>query len=219
MNCYLCNAKLYFIPSWRSLFFNDIEEVACPDCKTGFEKVSGLVCGICGHAGEGICADCVYWETNGYGKSIASGQCLYRYNQPMQEYFHQYKFLQDVALAKVFAPEINRLLRKEEGVIMPIPMNPLKLEERTFSQVNCLLDAAGIPYRQFLIKSEEVQGKKNRLERMAVTNLFRWNGNAVPTKIVLVDDLYTTGATMRQAAKTLSEAGVEEIRIFSLIRG
>ncbi|WP_367281281.1 ComF family protein [Planococcus liqunii] len=50
-------------------------------------------------------------------------------------------------------------------------------------------------------------------------NLFTWNGETVPKKLVLVDDLYTTGTTLRHAAKTLKDAGAEEIRIWTLIRG
>lgn len=53
---------------------------------------------------------------------------------------------------------------------------------------------------------------------MATKRLFRLNGEQVPKQLVLVDDLYTTGTTMRQAAKTLQEAGAESIRILTLIR-
>ncbi|WKA52979.1 phosphoribosyltransferase family protein [Planococcus liqunii] len=98
-------------------------------------------------------------------------------------------------------------------------MHAGKLIERTFPQVDRLLDAAEINYRHFLIKRDSVQGTKTKKERMAVENLFTWNGETVPKKLVLVDDLYTTGTTLRHAAKTLKDAGAEEIRIWTLIRG
>lgn len=219
MNCYLCDNEMAFIPSWRRLFFNDFEEVACVKCKSGFEKITGSCCKFCSRRGEAVCEECSYWETTPYGGLIRSGQCLFDYTLPMREYFHQYKFMQDVVLAEVFAGEISSALRKTKAVIVPIPMNQDKLIERTFSQVNCLLDAAGLSYQQFLIKNGEVQGKKSKAERMAAVDMFQWNGETVPKKIVLVDDLYTTGTTLRQAAKEMSRAGAEEITIFSLIRG
>jgi competence protein ComFC len=219
MKCLICDSDIIYTPSWRGLFLRDIEEAACKKCKAKFEKVQDAGCRICGLAGEELCQDCSHWETTEYAGLIQSGRGLYRYNEAMKDFLHQYKFLQDVALAGVFAADIKEALQKTEGVLVSIPMNAGKLMERTFPQVDRLLDAAGANYQHFLIKSEEVQGTKTKAERMAVKNLFAWNGEAVPKKVLLVDDLYTTGATMRQAAKVLKDAGSEEIRLFTLIRG
>ncbi|TWT28449.1 ComF family protein [Planomicrobium sp. CPCC 101110] len=136
----------------------------------------------------------------------------------MKDFLHQYKFLQDIVLSEVFARQLRDELGKTKAAIVPIPMHPDKLEERTFSQIDCMLEAAGLRYSQYLTKSEQVQGKKTKKERMSAPDLFHWNGKNVPRKILLVDDLYTTGTTLRHAAKELKKAGAEEISFLALIR-
>jgi competence protein ComFC len=219
MDCYLCGRTMLTPPSWRGIFLNELAEVACSVCRSKFEKIRGDGCAICGVPGEGLCQDCRAWEATEYARTVQSGRSLYRYNEAMQAYLHQYKFLQDVVLAEVFAAELQKELRHSKSAIVPIPMHPEKLKSRTFSQVDCLLDAAGIPYTHLLLKRETVQGKKSRQERLSSSALFSWNGKDIPKKVILVDDLYTTGTTMRHAAKALKEAGAEEISLFSLIRG
>lgn len=219
MNCYLCDAVFLASPSWRGLFVNEFSEVICGKCKNSFKKIAERGCVICSKTGEAICMDCRQWETTAFAGLIHAGQSLYHYNEAMKKFLHQYKFMQDVVLAEVFAGEINQALRKSQAVIVPVPMNSKKLKERTFPQVERLLDAAGINYRQFLEKSEEVQGTKTKMERLTTNTLFQWNGQKVPEKIVVVDDLYTTGTTLRHAAQVLRQHGAIEISVFTLIRG
>lgn len=136
----------------------------------------------------------------------------------MKTFLHQYKFLQDVVLSEVFASDISEELRQSDAMLVPIPMNTEKLKTRTFSQVDELLLSAGLPFTHLLSKTDQVQGKKNRQERLETTKLFEWNGNEIPDKIILIDDLYATGTTMRHAAKELKMAGAGEIKLFTLIR-
>ncbi|MBT2570446.1 ComF family protein [Planococcus sp. ISL-110] len=136
----------------------------------------------------------------------------------MKEFLHQYKFLKDAVLSEVFATVLKEELRSQKSVIVPIPMNEKKLKERTFSQVDRLLDSASVPYTHLLGKNEVGLGGKSKSERMALQDVFWWNGNPMPEKVLLFDDLYTTGSTMRMAAKVLKEKGVKEIKVLALIR-
>lgn len=217
--CLLCDSKMIFTPTWRGILLRDSEEAVCKKCKAEFDKIQGPKCCKCGSPGQEMCTDCTYWETTEFAGCIDSGNSLYHYNGAMKTFLHRYKFLQDVALSEVFAADINRSIHKPGGIIVPIPMHHQKLKERTFPQVERLLDAAGIRHQQFLIKSDAVQGTKTKIERMAVKNLFQWNEKAVPEKVLLVDDLYTTGTTLRQAAKVMKDAGAKEVRLLALIRG
>lgn len=217
MKCYLCRSRMASNPSWRDLFFLDREETICTSCRSAFERVEGG-CRICGATGTGLCADCSRWEAGEFSGVLDSGKCLYAYNEPMKDYFHQYKFLQDVVLAEVFAGELGDMLKKNQAATVPIPMNPEKLKKRTFSQVDSILDAAGTDYIHLLCKNEEIQGEKTREERIGTRGLFTLNGNPVPKRIVLVDDMYTTGTTLRLAGKLLKEAGAENVSFVALIR-
>ncbi|WP_241536083.1 ComF family protein [Indiicoccus explosivorum] len=217
MNCLICDAVTPEPVSWRTLFCRDPTPDVCGRCMGKFERITGPVCPHCGKASDGLCGDCAMWETSGYAGVVSGGRSLYTYNEAMRQFLHRYKFLQDAALAEVFSAELRKALKGE--AIVPIPMNDKRLRERTFPQVDRLLDAARLPYRHYLTKRDSVQGKKTREERIAAPVLFTWNGEPVPARVTVVDDLYTTGATMRHAAHVLREAGAEEVRVFALIRG
>lgn len=219
MNCLICSRNLPRRATWRSLFLNDLTEVVCFKCKAEFEPITGNRCRHCSLPGDELCGDCQNWERSHFAGLISEGRALYHYNGAMRNYLHQYKFLRDIALADVFAAELKQALKDSGAALVPIPMNTEKLKERTFPQVDCMLEAAELPFVHLLVKNEEVQSKKSKAERISSAPLFRWNKAIPPKKIILVDDLYTTGTTMRHAAKVLKEAGAEEIHLFSLIRG
>ncbi|KOS60746.1 ComF family protein [Lysinibacillus agricola] len=147
---------------------------------------------------------------------------LYQYNDAMKDYLHQYKFLQDVALAKVFRQELHARFKNEKATIILIPMHPLKQKERTFSHMEELLKAADIPFTQLLEKTTtETQSSKNREQRIQVAPLFRlMTGAHVEHKeYLLFDDIKTTGTTLRHASEILLNAGARNVRCFTLING
>ncbi|WP_025116715.1 ComF family protein [Lysinibacillus fusiformis] len=147
---------------------------------------------------------------------------LYQYNEAMKDYLHQFKFLQDVALAKVFRQELYTRFNKEKAMILPIPMHPLKQQERTFSHTNELLKAANIPYIQLLEKTTtETQGSKNREQRLRAVPLFRLKegANVEHKDYLLFDDIKTTGTTLQHAADVLMQAGAKNVQYFTLIEG
>ncbi|HSJ37901.1 MAG TPA: ComF family protein [Planococcus sp. (in: firmicutes)] len=217
MNCYLCGNKLEANPSWRDLFFLDKPETVCRSCREAFEPIVNG-CRMCGAAGADFCSECSHWETTEFGAMIDSGKCLYAYNPAMKEYLHQFKFLQDAVLAEVFSDELAKAVKKTKAVAVPIPMNPLNLKSRTFAQVDSILEFGGVDFQHLLSKNEEIQGEKTREERLKTRGLFTLNGNPIPKKIVLIDDMYTTGTTLRLAAKLLKEAGAKEVGFIALIR-
>ncbi|EON70424.1 ComF family protein [Lysinibacillus sphaericus] len=147
---------------------------------------------------------------------------LYQYNDAMKDYLHQYKFLQDVALAKVFRQDLQDQFKHEKSAIIPIPMHPLKQKERTFSHIEELLKAAGIPYIQLLEKTTtETQSSKNREERLQTASLFQLLPSVTIAykEYVLFDDIQTTGTTLRHATEILLQAGAKNVRSFTLISG
>lgn len=164
-----------------------------------------------------ICGKCL----SQYERS-SSQASLYRYNDPMKDFLHQYKFLQDVALAKVFRQELYTLFKHEKATIIPIPMHVEKQKERTFAHMDELLKAAHIPYTQLLEKTTiERQSSKTREERLQRAPMFRLrNDSTVEHKEYLIfDDIKTTGMTLQHARMVLEEAGAKKVRIFTLISG
>ncbi|WP_432357489.1 ComF family protein [Sporosarcina sp. UB5] len=199
MNCLLCDQKLAATPSWQSLLAIEKSSLICEECSKRFERA----------------------DIKEEGDPIDQVTSIYTYNEPMRDYLHQYKFLQDVALAGVFANELRSELAKKDAIIVPIPMHPQKKIERTFAHVEELLRAARIPFEDLLIKTNtEVMGEKTREERLAMRPLFaiKPGSDIRNTTYILVDDIYTTGTTLRHAATVLKAAGARRVEAVTLIR-
>lgn len=207
MTCLICGTLYQPSATWSRLFIYELDSSTCKRCFANFEVSKSTI-------------DYTDFLGTPYEGAVDSVFCLYSYNEPMKEYLHQYKFLQDVALAKVFSGKLKKAFQKKEGIVVPIPMHPEKLKLRTFSQVDELLNAAQIPFQQLLTKTtSDSQGKKTKKERLKTTNLFEVIGIIEATNYILFDDIYTTGATIHHAAKILKDAGAKRVEVITLIKG
>ena len=205
MNCLICSNEFLEKPSWSSLFIIKLSQVICDKCQSKFElaKVNDFR---------------KDWEGTMFEGSLDSLTSIYSYNEFMKDVLHQYKFLQDVELAKIFREDFVHS-KSETTMIVPIPMHPEKLKERTFAQVDELLNAAEIPFTQPLQKiMNTTQGKKSKLERTQSEILFIVTENVVGKSILLIDDLYTTGTTLHHAAYILKQAGAIKVSALTLVR-
>lgn len=197
--CLLCDQTLESSIGWQDLIGIKKTINLCNDCSKQFER-----------------ADIIE-----EGETIDKITSLYTYNEAMREYLHQYKFLQDIALAHVFAQDLKSVLIQKEAIIVPIPMHPAKKIERTFAHVDELLKAANIPFAHLLEKvSTEVMGEKSKEERLAMKPLFKIKPGIELNNqhYILIDDIYTTGTTLNQAAALLKEAGAKKVEAVTLIR-
>ena len=216
-NCLLCDEEL---TNQQSLMKKE-NLTMCDNCKNKFDPVSEASCKTCcKKSSETSCEDCKEWERK--GKSV-NHKALYYYNEEMKEYFQKYKFQGDQLLACLFAEEIKVALKKYKGyTIVPIPLSDERNEKRGFNQVTAILDNAGIPYQNLLIKKNtKAQSQKNKKERLKTEQAFRrkeFENKDWPEKIMIVDDIYTTGATIERAKEILNVNGVKEITSFSLAR-
>ncbi|KAA0966798.1 ComF family protein [Sporosarcina sp. ANT_H38] len=197
-NCLLCETPIASNPSWKSLLALEGQTNICQDCSKKFQPAD-------------------IKEEDNLLDQVTS---LYTYNEAMREYLHQFKFLQDVALAEVFGNELRTHL-KRDATIVPIPMHPEKRIERTFAHIDELLKSARIPFTHILEKTgTEAMGEKSKIERLAMDPLFRLKpGTTVHSgTYIVIDDIYTTGTTLRHAATVLKEAGATRVEAVTLIR-
>jgi ComF family protein len=118
---------------------------------------------------------------------------------------------------------------KNWHTIVPVPLHPAKQREREFNQAERLADRLGaftqIPVNKRLLRRvipTRTQTQLSRPERLAnVRNAFamrqgqRLNGE----RIVLVDDVFTTGATTSACARVLTSAGAGEVCVWTVARG
>ena len=220
MKCLLCGQTMKAVLTFSSLLLmrNDVS-CLCLDCDSTFEKIGEEYCPNCMKTGLSIkCQDCQFWCKEGID---VSHEAIFTYNQAMKDYFSRYKFDGDYILRKILASILKDKLRKyKEFQILLIPLSPERFSKRGFNQVEGLIETTGLSYLDLLGKSEvKASSSKNRSERLATElPFFIKNGVTIPKKILLIDDIYTTGATVNRVKKLLESAGAEEVRTFSLVR-
>ncbi len=110
-----------------------------------------------------------------------------------------------------------------EGTLVPLPTSRGRAAERGFDQsveiARRIALRRSIPFAQVLRKHRGPQEGLNRRERLASVDRFRIrNGVAPPATVTLLDDVCTTGATLRDAIRALSEAGTRVQRFVVLAR-
>ena len=218
--CLLCKGQIEEKSSFLQLFLlKEGGPSCCPVCYQNFERISEEHCPRCFRNGQSdLCADCQKWEKEG---NQVQHQSLFTYNEAMKNYFSQYKFQGDYALRFVFAKAAKKAVKMfREHTIVPIPVSIEKFQVRGFNQVQGILDAANLSYRDILEKKDTLaQSSKTREERLQTQQAFKIkNGVDLPDRILLVDDIYTTGKTLQLAKQILLEAGVKEILTFSIAR-
>ena len=218
--CLLCKEQIKEKGSFLRLFLLKEEGPSC--CSTCYQKFEGIPeehCPRCFRDGQSdLCTDCQKWEKEG---NPVQHQSLFTYNEAMKNYFNQYKFQGDYVLRFVFAKAAKKAVKMfREHIIVPIPVSNEKFQVRGFNQVQGILDAANLSYRDVLEKKDTLaQSSKTREERLQTQQAFKIkNGVDLPDKILLVDDIYTTGKTLQLAKQILLEAGVKEILTFSIAR-
>ena len=108
-------------------------------------------------------------------------------------------------------------------VVVPIPLHANRLRKRGFNQAEMiarLVASHGVSNMLIRVKDTGQQVGRERSERLkTMENAFRIvSGKEIPKAVLFVDDVWTTGATMIEAAKVLKKAGVAKIWGFVLAR-
>ena len=220
MKCLLCGQTMKTVLTFSSLLLlkNDVS-CLCLDCDSTFEKIGEEYCPNCMKTGSSTkCQDCQFWCKEGIK---VSHRAIFTYNQAMKDFFSRYKFDGDFLLRKVFDSVLSAELRKyKEYQFVVIPLSRDRYSDRGFNQVEGLVEASGFSYLDVLEKREErASSSKNRSERLGtVLPFFIKSGVTIPKKILLIDDIYTTGTTINRVKKLLEEAGAEDVKTFSLVR-
>ena len=220
MKCLLCGQIIKTVLTFSSLLLlkND-DSCLCSDCDYTFERIGEENCPNCMKTGLSTkCKDCQFWCKEGVE---VSHRAIFIYNQAMKDFFSRYKFDGDFLLRKVFASVLSKELKKyKEYQFVVIPLSPDRYADRGFNQVEGLVEAADFAYLDLLEKREErASSSKSRSERLETESpFFIKSGVTIPKKILLIDDIYTTGTTINRVKKLLEEAGAEDVKTFSLVR-
>ena len=224
MRCVWCGKDVTADSGISSLFLWNSRPI-CRQCQQLFHSLGKeSTCPGCGRLMEDttLCYDCIRWkEMDSY---FPINQALYVYDEQAKEFMERYKFTGDCAVAFLIQEDLKRALKtylKQGYTICPLPTSKQSLEKREFESVEYFLELSKIPYQQFFhhIGKGKKQSEKTREERMKLQQPFVLKEEMqLPDKILLFDDIYTTGKTIRLAAKLLQKKGIEDVKLFTVFR-
>jgi ComF family protein len=197
--------------------YTDNEYTICDCCLTAVDTFNHPFCLGCLNTivKRGLCEGC--------GEGALPLYAYGNYARPLEQIIIQYKFRGITKLSKLFA----RLLAERFGeeiksckadILLPVPLYAAREIRRGYNQAEILAqhlgDRLGIEVRSDLMvraKRRRPQAKLNLRERAAnikgVFEICAEGDNNL--KVILVDDVVTSGATMREAVRTLRQAGVK----------
>jgi competence protein ComFC len=208
---------------------------SCWSGKGGVRFIKPPFCGVCGLPVEGEittafqCANCQDLELH-----FRTARAAVVTTPLLLEVIHRYKYSRALYFEPFLADllvqaAVPALAEERWDFIVPVPLYPVKEREREFNQAANLgyhlSRATGIPMNKKLVRRVQptrTQTQLTRVERAAnVRNAFAPYGDEKMNgaKIVLLDDVLTTGATTSACARQLIEAGASEVCVWTVARG
>jgi ComF family protein len=149
----------------------------------------------------------------------------------LREAIHRVKFNGETALARSLGRWLARSLpgeAREADLVAPVPLHPKKVRERGFNQSEFLSSAvaaaASAHHRPKLLSkttpthSQTGLGRKDRRRNLRGTFSVGAAVSVTGSRVLLVDDIYTTGCTVEECARVLRRAGARSVRVLTLAR-
>ncbi len=198
-------------------------DVLCRDCFEALPWVGTPFCKRCGMPTAFdvfVCEEC-----KGVDFGFESARAPLRYEGVGKRIVHALKYSGYLRVVeKLMVPMMREVLTGDFDVVVPVPLHRSRLWRRGFNQAELM--ARGLSEK---IKTpvsdrlEAVRRTRDQLElsaagrRANVEGAFRMRG-AVRGRALLVDDVFTTGATLSACAGALRRAGAGEVHALSLCR-
>ena len=195
----------------------------CPDCWSKMAPIPHPFCEQCGMpapAIEGLCSACSLHE---YAFDFARSALVF--NDPIREVIHHLKYSDRISLAKPLGKMLQDCLEREDfqgDVILPVPLHRKRERERGFNQAELLAEGTGFRVDSGILKRSKNTKSQTGLSRsqraMNLAGSFQFCASRAPRCVIVLDDVYTTGATLHEIAKTLKRAGVERVEVLTVAR-
>ena len=216
--------------------------------KTFLDVVLPPVCYVCGKSCSskyGLCQLClekikytnhksVHGERDVEYPHIEKGWSCCYYKDTVKECIHLFKYRGYIGLTDIFRDIMVDFVEKNDiykniDLIVPVPIYPTKKRERTYNHAEVIASSVSkkfaIPMDTKNLKkikwtqSQSELDKERRLKNVKDTFLAVDKNVFSGKNALLVDDVYTTGATVNECAKVLRGAKARKIFSLTLARG
>jgi len=205
-----------------------IGPVICAGCRAEFQAVQEPICLRCGRHSPVATTSCPACAKLGF--KITFCRACFNYSEPLVTIIHRLKYEGLFALASPLGLEMANNWPDWPAMpdlILPVPLHPRRRRARGFNQSLLLAEhlgpATAIPVRSDIlrrVRHTKPQIGLNPAQRAQnVSGAFATSPTAVRGRhILLIDDVFTTGATMLAAAETLLGAGASRVSAYCLAR-
>jgi len=173
-----------------------------------------------------LCAQCLQPD-----QPIEQVFALFDYQFPIDQLITQVKYHNKpaymMALSQLLIAPLTHFLKTtgKPDLLLPVPMHPQRLRERGYNQAEILAETiarhTGIANNSSLLIKQRPTAQQMSLSRQArFTNLKNaFECRAVPPKhVAIVDDVMTTGTTVREIAALLKRQGAHRVDVYTLVR-
>ncbi|MGL5434899.1 MAG: ComF family protein [Lachnospiraceae bacterium] len=213
--------------------------VAAPDilihsaCLAKLSLIKQPSCKRCGKEvfseAQEYCYDCVR-----HRRSFDAGAALLNYNQPARQSMMAVKYHNRREYLDFYAEAMDLRFRHlvevwQPELLIPVPVHPSRRRQRGFNQAEELaLRLAGkwdIPAESgLLLRNKKTLPQrelnpKERLENLRAAFEVRAPGRDIPRRVLLIDDIYTTGSTIEACTHVLKAAGVNYVCFLTICTG
>ena len=211
------------------------EEMIHPDCRKLVYPVLDPVCMHCGkplghEAGE-YCLECrKNIRTRG---CYRQGKSVFLYKEQMKKSIYRFKYSNRREYAAYYAAAACRsyeawIRRQNIDAIVPVPMYPAKQRLRGYNQAECfgreLSGRLDIPLERKLLQrcrnTKPLKMMNEESRRKMLKGAFAADARLAEKRrletVLLVDDIYTTGSTVEEAALALQKAGIKTVYILTI---
>jgi ComF family protein len=213
----------------------DEAHALCPACWRKLSFLDGACCALCGlpfeiDTGEQtICAGC-----HARPRAFDRARSLFSYDEVSKPLILSFKYADRLDHAPAFARWMDRtgsMLLAESDIIVPVPLHPTRLWRRRYNQSAILAGRLARltkkPHEPMLLRRRrptESQGsmpsakarRRNMLGAFEVPADKRGKVNG--RNLLLIDDVFTTGATLEACARALKRAGAARVDVLTLAR-
>jgi ComF family protein len=207
------------------------QKMICDDCLSKVTYIKPPICRVCGKprdkyfAGD-RCEDC---SREVMPFTIARSVVLY--DGVIKEAIHKFKFEGKKTLSSFLGRFLVEHLKlgeipvKKIDVVIPLPLSRNRERQRGYNQTELLAKEISAQYpikmdSRSLIKSKDVapQFELSRVNRLLnIKGAFSCSP-LTGKNVLLIDDIYTTGATVREASRALKAAGAGDVYVLTLAR-
>ncbi|NLN59186.1 MAG: ComF family protein [Deltaproteobacteria bacterium] len=206
----------------------------CRSCADSLRRCSPPLCPSCGTpyadpaAADHLCEKCLLTPP-----PFVAARSVAAYEGVLQDMIHRCKYVGDTmvgeTLGKMMADySYHACDLSDYDVVIPVPLHTKRLRERGFNQSLLLARAFAKRYNKkldylSLVRSVHTPpqvsfGRRDREQSVKGAFQVRKKVALEGRKVILVDDVYTTGSTVRECARTLRHAGAPSVTVLTLAR-